>query len=425
MATDYTQMWKDLGLDIGKHCRLMDVLMEVYPQLYMTQKDRPAAMGYFDFVVSEAHGLRIQELLAHKAQGGKVVGSFCVYVPEEVILAVGAIGVGLCAGTDFASDAASAVLPASVCPLIKAAVGFKLGRVCPYFESSDLVVGETTCDGKKKAWEILGKYQEMHVMELPHTKRDGARTLWRSEVQAFAHKMEELSGRTLTAESLRKGIQLVDAKRQALQRLARLRQANPAVISGKDALLVEQVAFYDDVTRFTAKVNELCDELDGRVASGTGVFPATTPRLLISGSPMALPNWKLHHVIETSGGVVVGEESCVGARYYTDRVTSQSDTVEGMLDAIASRYLCVNCACFTPNTDRIDQILDMVRDTKARGVVHYSLMFCQPYIVESQLVKEALDKAGVPLLLIETDYGMGDTAQLQTRIQAFLEQMPA
>jgi len=425
MAEDYTPMWKGLGLNIENHCKLLDVLMEAYPKLYMSQQNRPAGMGYFDFVVSEAHGLRIKELQAHKAAGGKVVGTFCVYVPEEIILAAGGICVGLCAGTDFSAKEAEAVLPPNLCPLIKSAVGFKVGKLCPYFESSDLIVGETTCDGKKKAWEVLGKYHPMHVMELPHTKSEAARSLWRTEVFRIKERMEHLAGVKITADGLKAAIALVNGKRAALARLNRLRQANPAPISGKDALLVEQIAFYDDVRRFTAKVNELCDELEQRVKDGVGVFPKETPRLVISGSPMALPNWKVHHVVETSGAVVVGEESCVGSRYFTDAVAEPGDSVESMLDAISRRYLRVNCACFTPNTDRIGQIIEMARNAGAAGVIHYALTFCTPYTVESMGVRDALDKARIPLLMIETDYGMGDAAQIKTRVEAFREQLAA
>lgn len=155
---DYRKMWESLGLDLVSHDQLMNVLPTTYGSVYMSQENRPEGMEYFDFVVSEVHGQRIQELQDHKAAGGKVIGAFCVYVPEEIVRAAGGIQVGLCSGVEIGTAQAEKVLPRNICPLIKSFMGFKLGKVCPYFESCNMVVGETTCDGKKKAFEILNDF---------------------------------------------------------------------------------------------------------------------------------------------------------------------------------------------------------------------------------------------------------------------------
>jgi len=172
MVTDYRKMWDRIGLDLDAHDQLLQVLPPTYMDVYLSQSNRPNGMEYFDFVVSEIHGLRIQELQEHKSKGGKVIGTFCVFVPEEIIRAAGAICIGLCSGVEIGAAQAEKVLPRNVCPLIKSFMGFKLAKVCPYFESCDLVVGETTCDGKKKAFEILNDYVPVHVMETPQMKRD-------------------------------------------------------------------------------------------------------------------------------------------------------------------------------------------------------------------------------------------------------------
>jgi len=168
-------MWKELGLDLPRHEELLGLLGQFYSDLYLSQPNRPEGMGYFDFVISEVHGLRVQEILEHKKQGGKVVGTFCLYVPEEMILALGGICVGLCAGTDFPSADAETVLPRNLCPLIKSAMGFSLAKLCPYIEACDLLVGETTCDGKKKAWEILAEDRPVYIMEVPQKVRIATR----------------------------------------------------------------------------------------------------------------------------------------------------------------------------------------------------------------------------------------------------------
>jgi benzoyl-CoA reductase/2-hydroxyglutaryl-CoA dehydratase subunit BcrC/BadD/HgdB len=149
--------------------------------------------------------------------------------------------------------------------------------------------------------------------------------------------------------------------------------------------------------------------------------PKSAPRILVSGCPMAVPNWKLPFVIEKSGAVIVGEESCVGERGTRNLVTEGGDTVDAMLDNIAERYIQIDCACFTPNTERLQHIVEMTRQYGADGVVHYALQFCAPYTIEATKVEKVLGDERIPMLKVETDYSMEDMPQLETRVQAFLE----
>jgi benzoyl-CoA reductase/2-hydroxyglutaryl-CoA dehydratase subunit BcrC/BadD/HgdB len=420
MADDYRKMWEELGIDLDAHDGLLEVLPPLFSDVFLSQKGRPARMSYFDYVFSEVHGLRIKELVNHKKNGGIVVGTYCTYAPEELIMAAGGISVGLCAGADVAPEEAMRFLPGNLCPLIKSSLGFKLAKVCPYIESCDLLVGETTCDGKKKFYEILGEMQPVHVMELPQKKGQSDRDLWKSEVRALAARLEEVSGRKIDEASLKDAIKVVNDKRRALLRLAELRKSDPPVISGRDALLINQITFNDDPRRFTVKVNELCDELEKRVEQGKTIGGPAKPRIMISGCPMALPNWKLAQVIETSGAVIAMEEMCTGIRYFRNLVDETPSDLEGMLDAIAERYLTIDCAVFTPNTERVENILGLVRDYDIDAVVYHALQACDPYTIEAYKVQKALDAAGVPMLYVETDYG-DDSGQISTRVQALLE----
>ncbi|MDZ7331767.1 MAG: double-cubane-cluster-containing anaerobic reductase [candidate division KSB1 bacterium] len=424
MAADYRQMWTELGLDLPAHDALLDVLGQAYGDIYMSQKNRPEGMQYFDFVMSEVHGLRIKELRDAQGDGRKVIGSFCVFVPEELILAVDGISVGLCAGAEFGFDKAEEVLPRNICALIKSAFGFKLGKVCPYVESSDMIVGENTCDGKKKAYELLKELvKNLFILDLPQMKSEAGKALLKSEYQRFAKALEELSGKKITVQSLRKGIELVNQKRKAIHRLSDLRKHEPAPISGLDALLINQVFFYDDPARFTASVNKICDELEQRVKRGVGVRGNGTPRIVISGSPMAVPNWKIPWIVESSGAIIVGEESCVGERG-TQWLTDESgDTVEQLIDNLVERYFQIDCAIFTPNPSRLEHIKSMVKKYNAQGVIHYSLQFCQPYQIESGPVEKALEAEGIPVLRIDTDYSQEDAGQIKTRVEAFIERI--
>jgi benzoyl-CoA reductase/2-hydroxyglutaryl-CoA dehydratase subunit BcrC/BadD/HgdB len=403
---DYTPMWAGLKLDLVAHEQLLKVLGQAYADVYLSQPNRPRRMDYLDFVLSEIHGLRIEELLHAKNGGRKVIGTFCTYVPEEIILAADAICVGLCAGGDIGAQQAERYLPHNTCALIKSFVGF---------------IGETTCDGKKKAYEIFGNFVNMFVLETPQMRSEADQALWRAEIGRLTEKIEAVTGRKITAEKLRAATQTVNAKRRALHRLNALRRGAPAPISGRDALLINQIQFFDDPLRLTAQINALCDELEERVAAGVGVAPAAAPRILVSGCPMAAPNWKVPYLVEKNGAVIVGEESCIGERGTRNLVSEDGQTRDECLDRLAERYLQIDCACFTPNPGRLEHIVQMARDYRAAGVIDYALQFCTPYAMESFQVSQRLHAEGIPLLKLETDYSMQDAAQLETRIQAFLE----
>jgi len=419
----YPEMWKSLGMNVERFEKMRCVLGDVYQKAFLMQDNRPQNMDYFDLTMAEIHGGRVAELLEAKKQGRPVVGTFCVFIPEELVLAAGGVCIGLCGGSPGPIPDAEKVLPRNICPMVKSAYGFKAAKVCPYFQAVDFVYGETTCDAKKKTWEILDREVPTYVMEIPQMKRKRDRALWLEEVKDFKKKMEDVTGKTISSDDITRATRVMNAKRRAMQRLNGLRANNPAPISGKDVLLIEQIAFYDDPVRFAGKVNALCDELDERVKNGVGVAPKTAPRILVSGAPMAMPNWKVHNLIENGGGIVVNEESCIGTRYFKDLMDESNGSIDRQLAALTDRYMKIDCSCFTPNNERMEQVVKEYRDSKAQGVVHYSLQFCHTYNIEAIRIKEECEKHNIPFLAIESDYSAEDVGQLQTRIEAFLEQV--
>ena len=419
----YPEMWKDLDMDVERFDKMRLMLGEIYGKTYLSQKNRPARMAYFDGMIVEIFGGRIKELLAAKAEGRPVVGTFCVYIPEEVVIAAGGICVGLCGGSQGSIPDAEKILPRNICPMVKSAFGFKVGRVCPYIQVVDFVYGETTCDAKKKTWEILDTMVPTYVMEIPQMKKESDRAMWLHEVKEFKARIEEISGREVTVEELNKAVKVMNDKRRALQRLNTLRHAKPTPISGKDVLLVEQIAFYDEPVRFAAKVNELCDELQTRIAAGEAVPSKDAVRIMVAGVPMALPNWKLHHLVESAGAVIVNEESCIGTRYYKDLMEEDGKDMETILTDLTRRYMNIDCSCFTPNDERIEQVLKEFRESQADGIIHYSLQFCHTYNIEEIRIREACAREGIPYMFIESDYSPEDVGQIQTRVEAFLEQI--
>ena len=190
-------------------------------------------------------------------------------------------------------------------------------------------------------------------------------------------------------------------------------------------VLIEFIAYIVIVGLAACKgcTEELKIELEQRIKDGVSVVPEGTKRILVTGTPLAVPNWKLHNIIETSGAVVVCEEMCTGTRYFENLVDETQTTLDGQFMALSERYMKTNCACFTPNTGRIDDLLRLAKEYQVDGVIDCSLKFCCLYDTEKYSVARALKDAGIPVLSLETDYEDADAGQLRTRIGAFIEML--
>ena len=185
-----------------------------------------------------------------------------------------------------------------------------------------------------------------------------------------------------------------------------------------------QISFFDDPVRCAQMCNRLADELEQRIKDGVSVVPEGTKRILITGTPLAVPNWKLHNIIETSGAAVVCEEMCTGTRYFENLVDESGETLDEQFMNLSRRYMKTNCACFTPNTARIDDILRMVDEYQVDGVVEMTLQACHTYNVETLSVRKFVnEEKHIPYINVETDYSQADIGQLNTRITAFIEML--
>ena len=375
-------------------------------------------MDYFYDFTKMMYTWRSDEIAQEKEKGRKVIGSFCNFVPEELILASGAISLRHCTGFQDTILPAEEILPRNFCPLIKSALGFSI-QGDPLYEQSDVIVVPTTCDGKKKFCEIISEDKTAWVMEVPHTtETPQSRELWIKEIKLLKKNLEELTGNKIGKSSLRKAIMLTNKKRSLIRRLYEVRKRAPPPIWGRDALLVTSTSHFDDPNRWISKTEELCIELE---ASKTGVCQKSAPRILLTGSPVFMPTWKIPMIIEESGGIIVSDDICTGSKGFWDPIVVPHWTMEDMLLSLADRYLMNTCACFTPNTARLIRLKGFIKDFDVQGVFYHILQACHVYGVEVRRIEKALKSQGIPMLTIETDYSQEDIGQLKTRIEAFIE----
>ncbi|XES77414.1 MAG: 2-hydroxyacyl-CoA dehydratase subunit D [Candidatus Bathyarchaeia archaeon] len=407
------------------------IMADNIERMKKTDPNRPAAMQYFD-EVSNFFGMRQKEIQEAKAQGRKVIGYLCVFAPIELILAADAIPVRVNSGWYDTSKLGDRIVPVEVCPVIRSTIGAKMIDLSPYLELSDAVISTLTCDGQTKLSEILSDAKQMWIMTPPRVK-DSAQSLhlWKEEIKAIKTQIEKLTGNKITPKKLKEAIETMQKATKAFRRLQDLRKGNP-VIMGRDAMLVNQMSMWDDIKRWTKKTEALCDELEKRAEKNEWACPPDTPRVIVTGTPMFWPdNWKLPTLIEeaTPQGILVGDELCSSDRVLYDPVGIDEWTMDDMINGIAERYLMAStCPCFTSkdgNEDRVNWLLNKVKDTKAQGVIYYVIRGCMLYAMEYSRVKKALDKVDIPVYYLDTEYTREDVGQMKTRVEAFLEMLSA
>lgn len=374
-----------------------------------------------DFAEARREGfLKVKEL---KDQGKNICGAFCQYTPSEIIYAAGLYQVGLCGRSPSPIKTAETRLPANLCPLIKASYGHALEESCPYAYFSDVVVGETTCDGKKKMYELLGELKSMQVIHLPNVP-DYERSLemWTQEIRAFARGLEEKFNVTLTDDMLNESIEWCNKERIQAARIYELGKYDPPAITGvkmNDIMEGEQYMF-DREEKYN-KINEILDQCEKNWHEG--IYPyepdPNRPRLIVSGGGYGGVSLKTINVMEELGAAIVCYEGCCGIssrRRLVDEDRSRDPYVR-----IAEKYIEVPCAVVSPNNRRMDQVRETIKEWNADGYVSITLHSCNPFAIETENIRRVCMEMGIPLLHIETDFYPGDEGQIRTRIEAFLE----
>jgi benzoyl-CoA reductase/2-hydroxyglutaryl-CoA dehydratase subunit BcrC/BadD/HgdB len=409
----------------------MKVIEDNIERMKKAWKNRPAVMEYFD-EIANLFGRRQKEIREQKAAGKKVIGYSCIFAPIELILAADAIPVRVGSGWYDTAKLGDRIMPVEICPVIRSTVGAKMVSLSPFLELSDAIVMPLTCDGRTKLSEMLSDFKPIWRMNPPRVKDDShTSSMWKEEIEVIKDKIEKLTGNKITRQKLREAIETMQQATKAFRRLQDLRKGDP-VINGRDAMLVNQTSLWDDIKRWTQKVNELCDELEKRLEQKEYSSYPDSPRVMITGTPMLWPDsWKVPNLIEEANpqGIVVVDEQCSGDRILYDPVGIDEWTMNDMITAVGERYLMAcTCPCFTSehgNEDRINWIIDRIKEYKVDGVIYYVVRGCILYAMEYARIKRILDKMNIPVYYLDTEYTREDVGQMKTRVEAFLEMLEA
>ena len=376
--------------------------------------------SFDEFVDARKAGfLKVKEYVEN---GGHLVGMFCSYTPLELFDAAGVSVVGLCGTSNEPIADAEKVLPKNLCPLIKSSYGFAYTEKCPYTYFCDFIVGETTCDGKKKMFELLNDIKETYVLHLPQSqKRAYAKDIWYQEVKLLKEYMEERYGVEITDEKLREAARKRNELRKTQMELYTLQGAVPPAMKTTEVMsTLAQGMFNFGVDAQHASYKAKVDAAKAALEKGEKPVDEKAKRILLTGCPSTGVIQKVGVTIENNGGVIVCLDDCGGERTQKMLVDENADDI---LRAISDRYLEIHCSVMTTNEGRIQNTKEMCKKYKADGVIEMVLQACHTFNVEANLMQKMCEEEGIPYMKLETDYSTTDSGQIETRLAAFIEML--
>lgn len=362
------------------------------------------------------------EVKEYKEKGVPVIGMYCAYFPTELAMAIGAIPVGLCSFSNEVVAAAEREMPKSMCPLVKSSYGFAIEDKCPFFYFADLIIGETTCDGKKKMYELLSEIKHVFVMELPNSQSESGHRFWKTEVVRLKEYLEEYFNIIITDDMIRDAIHLGNAIRLSLKKLCEVMKLEPAPVLGeKIQKIVSGCKYRFDFKTTPAVVDEIRNKILEEYQNGKML--EHRPRILVTGCPIGGDTIKIIKAIEENGGVVVAVENCSGVKTLDQMIDEENPDY---YEAIADRYLATGCSIMTPNDNRINLLGNIIDEYHVDGVVEMILSGCHATGAESIYIRKFVnDEKKLPYIAIDTDYSSADYGQISTRTAAFLEMIAA
>lgn len=354
--------------------------------------------------------------------GQRTIGTYCVMAPQELIYAAGAVPVKLCSGNYTAFFVGDDIAPRDACPLVKAVAGFKQTGLMPIYEDCSMMIVPITCDCKKKIAGMLSEHCEVVAMHIPTSKGDDEIDEFVGQLYDLAARLEDITGNPVTYDSLAEAFRKTGRAQYELSEYLLLKKQHPCLIRGTHAMAVMNAAAYMPAEVWADAMHTVNISLKARAEKGQTVTGRKLPRILLTGSPIVFPNMKIPLLIEEMGGMVAGDETCMGERGMYDPPVITDNSFGGMLRALANRSLrpC-SCPTFADNSQRIYRLKQLIRDHQIQGVIYHVLRGCLVYDFEYQRIEEEMGKLGIPVIRLESDYNEEDVEQLRIRIEAFIE----
>ncbi|MGO8929140.1 MAG: double-cubane-cluster-containing anaerobic reductase [Limisphaerales bacterium] len=361
---------------------------------------------------------------AAKGAGRPIVGIMCEFTPREIILAAGAMPVCLCGGSAATIPAAEQHLPANLCPLIKSTFGYHVTGKNPFLNWADLVVAETTCDGKKKMFELMGATKPMYVLELPQKAEEpDALEHWVLEIRKLQQHLAARFVTDITEAKLIQAIHLMNRERGLRRQLADLMMAEPTPLTGRQLLDFKSIisGIEADLQQYERALERYGPANAKATNHASRVTHHPSPvRVLLTGVPLVHGAERVLELIEARGAVVVCMENCTGLKPILEDVELEDEP--DPVRAIAKKYYHLPCSVMTPNPRRFESLRALAAKFRPQCVIELVWQACLTYDVESWRVRKLVEEElRLPYLKITTDYSPSDSVRITARVEALFE----
>jgi len=369
--------------------------------------------------LSDHLATRLTELTRLRKSGTKLIGyAPGGYMPEELVYTCGAVPVGLIRGGDPEPVAESAAyVPRFIDTFCRSQIGYRMMGGDPLYEIIDLLVVPVTDHNIKTIADCFNFFTNTNVFRfgVPHQKDEHAFEYYLAGLHAFKDKLEEFTGNKIDNGRLREAIDLCNRMRGLLKEISIMRRSERPPITGYEFVKLNHASFIADKRIFIDVLESIHQELKRKPPSGP-----KGPRILLTGSTLAMGDYKVLEMAENAGANIVIEEFAEGMRHYWENVQVNGDLMESLADRYFRRR--VPPAWFRPSRERLDYLIELARDFKVDGIIWYQLMYRSSYDIQAFYFEKLLKKElNIPMLKLESDYDVSERGPLRTRIETFVE----
>ena len=348
--------------------------------------------------------------------GSPVVGYFCSYTPPELLLAAGIYPIRLRGAGVEDSSSGDTYLSHLNCSFARHVTAAILDGHYDYLAGQ---ISVNTCDHIRRANDAIVAKSDLGYhgyISVPRSFRGSLLSWYIEELESLRRSIESHFGVKITDEALSEAIELTNQVRDRIERLDTLRRRDPPKLTGADVLTASVAARVLRPEKFIS----LADELIAASEESEPIL-GIRARVILTGGELDDPRFV--RTIENQGAHIAGDMICFGTRGLGRKIDPGVNPVE----AIARSYLYqIPCARMMGEFPRRYQMmLDLYRDTQARGIIYQRIKFCQIWSTEVHNLRHRFEENPLPMLVLDREYGLVHSGQIKTRVQAFLESLGA
>lgn len=348
-----------------------------------------------------------------KLTGGKVMGYFCTYVPEEILYAAEILPVRIL-GSHEPQDVTEPHIFSMFCPFCRDCLAQGLQGKYDYLDG---IMMAQSCLHIRQAftsWQLHIPVDFSYYLNMPHhVQSPRSYQYLTGELNSFKKSIEEWIGKTITDHDLDKGIEIMNTNRRLTKRLYELRKRDNPPITGLDAMYLVLSSQLVDKREHNRVLDSTLQKITRDNSNSSHSY-----RLMILGSEN--DDTGFIKMVESLGALFVVDDHCTGTRYFWNEVVPGDDR----LAAIAARYID-RPACPSkdwPARRRIPHILKLAKDYEIQGAILIQQKFCDPHELDIPAINKALKENDIPSLFLEFDVTV-PVGQFRTRVEAFLEML--